>query len=107
MHWVPSFFPRLQSAARHDVAWQDRRFDVGYLGNLWAPNNVAADTWFVADILPLIRRSRPDVRVMIAGSNASAELIGTLEATPNVTFIPHPADADAARADVRVLMSRA
>jgi glycosyltransferase involved in cell wall biosynthesis len=105
VHWVPSFFPRLQSAVRHDIAWQDRRFDVGYLGNLWAPNNVAAVTWFIADILPLIRRSRPDVRVMIAGSNASAELIGILEATPNVTFIPHPADADMARADVRVLIN--
>jgi hypothetical protein len=104
VHWVPPVFPDLQGR-KLSVAWAERLFDVGYLGNLWAPNNVSAVEWFLSEILPSLRAARPSISVMVAGSKVQPELASKLNSTPNLTFIPNPPDASKARAQARVLIN--
>lgn len=103
--WVPPAFPDLKDGADTGPGWANRRFDVGYLGNLWAPNNVAAVNWFLDAVFPLIRRRRGDIEILIAGAGAAPELARKIAGTPNVTLIENPDDAVALRQQVRVLIN--
>jgi hypothetical protein len=103
VHWVSPTFPDLQDGA--EVAWEVRPFDIGYLGNLWAPNNVAAVDWFLDAVLPLIRQRRADISVVIAGAGAHAGFARRIAAVPDVTLIENPADAVALRGQARVLIN--
>lgn len=44
-------------------------YDIVFLGNLCSDNNVSGVTWFIMEVLPLVRLKRPNVDVLIAGSN--------------------------------------
>ena len=46
----------------------DRR-DICFLGNFRHPPNVDGVQWFVAEVLPLVRRQLPALRLLIAGSD--------------------------------------
>lgn len=105
LSWVPPAFPDLEDEADTGPVWADRRFDAGYLGNLWAPNNVAAVRWFLDTVLPLIRQRRGDIDILIAGAGAAPDLARKIAGTPNVTLIENPGDALALRRQVRVLIN--
>jgi polysaccharide biosynthesis protein PslH len=48
--------------------------DLVFVGSMdWAPN-VDGILWFVRDVLPLIRRSKPDTSLVIVGRNPPAEI---------------------------------
>ena len=59
-----------------------------YLGNYRYPPNADAMVYFCREILPLIRASKPDARIMILGANPPAELAGL----PGVELAGYVAD---------------
>jgi GT2 family glycosyltransferase/glycosyltransferase involved in cell wall biosynthesis len=50
------------------------RRDICFLGGYRHPPNIDAVRYFVAEIFPLLRRSEPDLRFIIAGANPSREV---------------------------------
>ena len=60
------------------------RFDLVFIGSMDYLPNIDGVSWFLRDILPLIRRARPEVSVAIAGRGPSEE-IRALAAAANVT----------------------
>ena len=49
-------------------------YDVVFLGNLVTENNVAGVTWFLQDVLPILKEKLPDIKVLIAGSNPTLQI---------------------------------
>ena len=91
----------------------DAPFDVGRLnyvftGTMDYPPNVDAVVWFVREILPAIRATRPDAQFHVVGSSPSAEvraLAGTagVFVTGRVADVrPHVAHATAGVAPMRI-----
>jgi hypothetical protein len=84
------------------TAWADRDIDILFAGNLHAPNNIEGLRWFVAEVLPGMRRGRPQVRVMAAGSRPAPALRALLE-NAGVEVVADPSDLAPYRARARVL----
>lgn len=53
----------------------DARRDLCFLGGYRHPPNVDAMLWFVGEVLPLIHAVRPELRLVIAGANPTAEVL--------------------------------
>jgi len=66
-------------------------FDVGYLGNLYSPNNVDGVCWFLDEVVPILRRSQPEIRVFIAGLSPNPRLREAV-ARNGVALIENPSD---------------
>lgn len=60
-------------------------FDIVFEGNLWFPPNVDAARYLVNDILPIIRASRPNVRVALIGKNPSQAVLSLASDSVTVT----------------------
>lgn len=54
---------------------QSLRFDVLFTGNMSYPPNVEGAQRLVREVLPLVRKSRPQTTVLIAGANPSATVL--------------------------------
>ena len=61
------------------------RFDLVFIGSMDYLPNIDGVSWFLREILPLIRRARPEVTVAIAGRGPSSE-IQSLAAAAGVTI---------------------
>lgn len=96
----PAFAARL-GAARETPA----QFDVGYLGNLFAPNNVEGVLWFLQQVVPLVLSARPQTRLFIAGTNPVDAIKAAIEAMPAVTLISNAPDAVTVLRDADVLVN--
>jgi glycosyltransferase involved in cell wall biosynthesis len=46
------------------------KYDLVFLGNLYIDNNVAGVTWLIEEVLPIVRATIPDIKLLIAGSKA-------------------------------------
>jgi glycosyltransferase involved in cell wall biosynthesis len=58
--------------------------DLVFVGSMdWMPN-IHAMRWFVAEVLPLIRRGRPDLSIAIVGRDPSPEILALAAADPNI-----------------------
>lgn len=65
---------------------------LAFLGSLdWRPN-LEAVTWFLESVWPLVRRSVPEARFRVGGSNPPAELAGRLR-TEGIYFLGRVPDA--------------
>jgi GT2 family glycosyltransferase len=53
----------------------EQRKDILFIGGFEHTPNVAAATWLVADILPLIKERIPDVRLFVIGSSPPKEVV--------------------------------
>lgn len=100
--WLPNLFAD-QPRQRRD--WASRPYDIVFLGNLNTPNNVAGLTWFIGEVLPLLRRLRPGLRVCIAGSHPSNEVGGLLAGQPDVALVRNPDKAEEIWSSGRVLIN--
>lgn len=70
--WLPPLADG--NAILRPVSAKASEFDIGFLGNLFMPNNVEAVTWLLDEVLPRVRRELPRATVLIAGSRASESL---------------------------------
>lgn len=95
--WLPPF---IASADSSNI--QSPVFDVGYLGNLYTPNNIEGLCWFVNRVIPMLG---PGIRIVIAGSNPSPDIENLCRTVPNITLIPNPTNASAIYNSCRVLIN--
>jgi hypothetical protein len=98
---VDESFAKRLSAPRKDPP----QFDVGYLGNLFMPNNVQGLVWFLEKVAPLLLDACPGLRLFIAGSQPSDRIRAALAARPEVTLIENPRDAVTVLRDAQVLIN--
>jgi len=63
----------------------EKKYDVVFMGNLDYPPNIVAVSFLLKEIIPLVKETRPDIKVLIAGTGASKEMkkLGSV----NVHFI--------------------
>lgn len=54
------------------------------IGTMYWPPNVDAIQWFVAEVLPLVRKMRTDTRVLVVGAKPTPEIVALGERDPQV-----------------------
>lgn len=104
-YWLPTLVDPLMATALAAPQATPPAFDVGYLGNLFSPNNVHGVSWFVEQVVPLLLKRRPDIRIFIAGSKPDPRIRAVLAAQPQVVLLESPADAVAVLRNARVLVN--
>ena len=96
-----------------EQAWADRTsatsdwqpaYDVGYLGNLYQPNNVEGILWYLNEVVPKIRAQRRDFRGFIAGSRPVAAVRDAAR-NAGIDLIENPPDAEPVLRNARVLIN--
>jgi polysaccharide biosynthesis protein PslH len=58
--------------------------DLVFIGSMDWRANVDGIRWFVADVLPLIRRCRPDCSLAVVGRRPTAEILSLAESDPRI-----------------------
>jgi polysaccharide biosynthesis protein PslH len=96
---------RKDSAEVQDTEEPDLSYDVVFLGNLRTENNVAGVTWFLQEVLPKIVLRKPDVRVLISGSQPVQSLIDLCSKLGNVDLKANPVSARKIYQSGRVLIN--
>lgn len=103
-HWLPVIFEDASAKRLADTEHWHPTADVGYLGNLYAPNNVAGILWFIREVVPMLRQKTPDIRIRIAGAQpVPAVTLACKEA--DVELCANPSDAVALLRDAHVLIN--
>ncbi len=101
--WSPTVYPG--DVCTNIIDPGQRQFDVAYIGNLRLPNNLAGLTWFVREVLPLLRAARPETTYCFAGANPSPEAIRLFAEAPEITLVPDAPSADEILKNGRVLVN--
>lgn len=81
------------------------KYDIVFLGNLFAPNNVEGVIWFIKQVFPQILQRFPAATLVIAGSNAVHEIESICTQHPNITLIKNPKESSEVYAAARVLIN--
>lgn len=97
--WLPPFSNPVSVTIPCDTSPQ---YDVAYLGNLHAPNNLAGIQWFVSRVVPLLD---PTTRILIAGSNPSLAFHRICKSSRNISVLDNPDHSEAIYRDARVLVN--
>src|SRR5690606_32576996 len=66
--WMPPLFCDVSTHRNAGTV----QWDVGYIGNLNAPNNVEAVEWLLTEVLPILQITSPSIRIVVAGSRPNA-----------------------------------
>ena len=66
--WLPTLFDESDYLGARS-AQRTAEYDIAFVGNLSSPNNQQGVRWLLSEVLPLVRRSRPNVSCLIAGKN--------------------------------------
>jgi hypothetical protein len=66
--WLPLMVEQKWATEVSDTSQWAPTYDVGYLGNLYQPNNVEGILWFLNQAVPQLRQRLPGLRGFIAGS---------------------------------------
>jgi hypothetical protein len=88
-YWMPPTYLNSHDQCDDNLP-NDSDYDVAYVGNLHAPNNLKSIVWFLESVLPYIKASLPSVKVLIAGSRPSVKFEAYCRKFFNITFIPNP-----------------
>jgi hypothetical protein len=104
LSWAPTFYP---GSAAHGTLRppSERTYDVVYIGNMRLPNNLQGLSWFVREVLPLLRRSHPTIRLCFAGANPTDEARRLFREAPEITLVPNAPSADEILSNGRVLIN--
>ena len=100
--WLPPLVDALPAATS---AWQDRPYDVLYLGNLHTPNNVAGLAWFFNLVMPELDKLRPGLRIAVAGSHPNERVRSLVAACSGASLLANPVNVAQVRAQGRVLVN--
>lgn len=103
-HWLPPVVDIKLSSRLSDNNHYDPQYDVGYLGNLFMPNNVNGLVWFLKEVVPAIRSTSPATRIFIAGSKPVQELVD-LAKLAGVDVLANPPDIVPVLRNARVLVN--
>jgi polysaccharide biosynthesis protein PslH len=82
-----------------------KSYDIVFLGNLNAENNVEAVIWFLTEVLPLIHQQLPNITVLIAGFNPVSRIPPLCEKIPGVSLCINPPSASDIYRSGRVLIN--
>jgi len=80
-------------------------YDLVFLGNLHAHNNIAGVTWLLEKVMPIVWRERSDTTLLIAGSNPNLQFREHLSQINNVNLIVNPPDANKVLAKGRIALN--
>jgi hypothetical protein len=97
-----TFDPLAQSAS---IPYASRPFDIVFLGNLFAPNNVRGLAWFVDRVLPIVRRARSAIKVRLAGSQPNVIMRKLVAHYPDISLLENPPDASQVWREGRILVN--
>lgn len=103
-HWLPPVVDiklALRLSAGNNYSPE---YDVGYLGNLFMPNNVNGLVWFLKEVVLAIRSKSPRARIFIAGSKPVQELLD-LAKLAGVDVLANPPDIVPVLRNARVLVN--
>ncbi len=90
-HWMP---PIMDSGTARTLSPTDGwspTCDVGYVGNLYSPNNVEGVCWFLNEVVPRLRAQRPDLKAFVAGSRPTPAVLAAAQ-RQGVEVIANPPD---------------
>lgn len=102
--WLPPMIDARFAADLSKPMVNKPEFDVGYLGNLFSPNNVDGVLWFLNEVVPKLRLAKPDVRIFIAGSKPIASIIQRTKEL-GLTLLASPEDVVPVLRNARVLIN--
>lgn len=77
--------------------------ELAFLGNLHAPNNVRGLTWFVEEVMPIVRKTRPATVFTIAGARPGSVVKELVRQHPGLELVENVADVPGFLAASRVL----
>ena len=61
--------------------------DIVFVGNLGYFPNIDAIHWFAADVLPMLRERRPEVRLRLVGARPAATIRKLAQSTPGIELV--------------------
>lgn len=102
--WLPPSVSEDSAKRLSDPQGWCPAYDVGYVGNLYSGNNVEGVLWFLHEVVPQLRRTKPDISVLIAGSKP-VDAIRKACVMANARLISDPPDIVPAYRDARVLVN--
>ena len=93
----------LNKELMRDKSIQNKQYDICFVGNLGYYSNVEAVRFLITHIVPLLKKEKPDIKILLAGARPTAEIQGF--ANENITVIGWLDDIRAAYADSRILVA--
>ncbi len=81
----------------------NKQYDVCFVGNLGYYSNIEAVRFLIKNIFPLLKKEKPDLKILLAGARPTAEIQGF--ANENITVIGWLDDIRDAYADSRILVA--
>ena len=81
----------------------NKQYDICFVGNLGYYSNVEAVRFLITHIVPLLKKEKPDIKILLAGARPTAEIQGF--ADENITVIGWLDDIREAYADSRILVA--
>ena len=90
--WIPGYQEKeivvLPNGVDFDAFYPktlEQKYDVVFMGNLDYPPNIVAVNFLLKEIIPIVKKARPEIKVLIAGTGASGEM--KKMGSQNVSFI--------------------
>jgi polysaccharide biosynthesis protein PslH len=102
--WLPPMIDAEFAAQLSAPILMKPEYDVGYLGNLFSPNNVNGILWFLNEVVPKLRSEKPEIRIFISGSKPVDLVVQTTSAL-GVKLIASPDDVVPVLRNAHVLVN--
>ncbi|MBD0376250.1 MAG: glycosyltransferase [Flavisolibacter sp.] len=103
-HWLPPVYIEKGQPENYTGSFTDI-YDIGFIGNLYTPNNVGSLLWFIRNVLPIIQRTVPEVTFLIVGANPTAELLKVCHRHPNIKIVANPEQVEPFIKNTKVLIN--
>ncbi|NTS42555.1 glycosyltransferase [Flavisolibacter sp. BT320] len=103
-YWMPPIYNASEGQPLSNLSLESD-FDIAYIGNLCMPNNIEAVIWFIKSSLPGIRAKFPNIKVLIAGSKPTNEIIEICSREQNITLIQNPIEVSQFFKSTKVLIN--
>jgi len=104
-HWLPPLSEVCVEPSLGTISSLEPASDIGFLGNLNAPNNVRGVIWLVREIMPIVWESSPDTVLTVAGSRPNDEVRTLLASDARLRLLENIASAPGFLAGARVLVN--
>jgi polysaccharide biosynthesis protein PslH len=97
--------PIVEFDGEHRLDSQQDLYDVVFLGNLNVDNNVAGIVWFVTSVMPILRASLPQIKILIAGSNPIDKILQLCQERDDLDLCINPDSSSAIYNSGKVLIN--